>query len=120
MKILCCGDRDWSNEELIYEGLCRMGRDTVVVHGNARGADKMCDAVAKRLGYVTIPYDANWEQHGRSAGPIRNRQMYKEHPDIQFWLAFHNNFERSRGTRDMVGVLMKAGVPGIKLKDRYD
>ncbi len=44
-------------------------------HGAARGADRAIAAAADQLGWPVIACPALWQQHGRSAGPIRNRQM---------------------------------------------
>ncbi|MCP9793596.1 DUF2493 domain-containing protein [Vulcanococcus limneticus Candia 3F8] len=44
-------------------------------HGAAPGADRAIAAAANQLGWPVIACPALWQQHGRSAGPIRNRQM---------------------------------------------
>jgi len=44
-------------------------------HGAAPGADRAIAAAADQLGWPVIACPALWQQHGRSAGPIRNRQM---------------------------------------------
>ena len=52
-------------------------------------------------------YPADWDRHGKSAGPIRNRQMLAEgHPDLV--VAFPDTV--SRGTWDMIGAARHAGV----------
>ncbi len=63
------------------------------------------------LGYTVHPHPANWDQYHRAAGPLRNREMLKEAPDIV--LAFHDDLSQSKGTRDMVNQALKAGVPTI-------
>ena len=44
-------------------------------HGAARGADQAIAAAAEQLGWPQWPCPAQWDRHGRSAGPIRNRLM---------------------------------------------
>lgn len=44
-------------------------------HGAARGADQLIAAAAKQLGWSVAALPADWHRHGRSAGPIRNRQL---------------------------------------------
>ncbi|QNI79288.1 hypothetical protein SynRS9909_01301 [Synechococcus sp. RS9909] len=44
-------------------------------HGAGRGADQAIAAAAEQLGWPQIACPAAWQQFGRSAGPIRNRQM---------------------------------------------
>jgi len=51
MKILCCGDRNWTNWDAIDRELRSVGPHAVIVHGAARGADSMCGKVANELCY---------------------------------------------------------------------
>jgi hypothetical protein len=116
MKILCTGDRNWNNRRMI-EIVLGAVRDThdpsevTVIHGNARGADKLCGEVATLLGYKVISRPADWIRYGKSAGPIRNREMLKLNPDIVF--AFHNRLTESKGTKDMVSIALDAGIKVI-------
>lgn len=56
-----------------------------------------------------IRYDADWNQYGKAAGPIRNRVMLKEgKPDLVH--AFHDDLANSKGTKDMVTITKDAGV----------
>ena len=41
MKVLVCGDREWSNEHAIFYALFGMPKDTVIINGACRGADKI-------------------------------------------------------------------------------
>lgn len=121
MKVLVTGDRfhddpwivsavlqglyttnDISDGFVVIEGQCPKG-----------GADLYAEQWAKahaEEGVEHLPFPADWEQYGKSAGPIRNRQMLKEgKPDLV--VAFHDDLFASKGTKDMVDVAMKAGVP---------
>lgn len=111
MKVLCCGDREWNNWPVIYRALEGLGPLTIIVHGDARGADKMCGWVAKhKFGYEVRPYPAKWAEHGKAAGAIRNRLMFdSEKPELV--LAFHNDLSKSRGTKDMVEYARSKGCP---------
>jgi hypothetical protein len=111
VKVLCCGSRDWTAWEPIWRELRGLSGITEIVHGDCRGADKMCGYVAKKLGYPVHPFPADWDQFGRAAGMIRNGQMLKEHPDIGLVLAFHDNMATSRGTKNMVEQARAAGIP---------
>ena len=55
---------------------------------------------------------ADWKKYGKSAGPIRNREMLKMDPDIV--LIFHDDPKNSKGTKDCVKALLK------KIKDKYN
>jgi hypothetical protein len=118
MKILVTGDRDWSRLLVIFTVFLDFlseynidPKDVIVIHGDCRGADRLCELVAKELGMKPDPYPANWTKYGRAAGPIRNSQMLKENPDIELAFAFHPDLDNSKGTKDMVEKLEKAKVP---------
>jgi hypothetical protein len=112
MKILVCGDREWKSRETILNKLKKYGKDTIVVHGDCRGADRIGASVAEEL-FTKKPlaYPAQWDKYGKAAGPKRNQQMLDENPDIRVVLAFHNNIKESKGTKDMIRRASK--VPGI-------
>jgi hypothetical protein len=103
VKILVTGDREWTSKETIREALSKFPKDTIVVHGNCRGADLMADDIAKEL-FTEKPlaYPANWKKYGKAAGVLRNQQMLDENTDIRVVLAFHNDIEKSKGTKDML------------------
>lgn len=111
MKVLCCGDREWTDWLSIWEALRGLGPLTEVVHGDCRGADKMSGYVAMKLGYKVHKHPADWKFHGKAAGPIRNQEMLDKHPDIELVLAFHNDLSNSTGTKDMVKRARGKGIP---------
>jgi hypothetical protein len=47
-------------------------------------------------------YPADWDRYGKGAGPIRNKQMLDENPDIEMVIAFHTNLTNSKGTKNMI------------------
>ena len=101
MRVLVCGDRNWRNMAAIERELRKFPPGTVVIHGAARGADTLGAFLADKLGFEVIPFDAKWHIYGKGAGPIRNQQMIDEgKPDLV--LAFHEDINKSVGTRDMV------------------
>lgn len=107
MKVLVCGSRHFEDE-----GLLRSILDTKsiskIIHGMARGADRMGGAYAERNGIPVDAYPALWNTYGRRAGPIRNAQMLKEgQPDLV--VAFRG--PNSRGTQNMITQARKANIP---------
>jgi Protein of unknown function (DUF2493). len=46
-----------------------------VVSGTARGADTAGEAWAEHHGVPVERFPADWDEHGKSAGPIRNQEM---------------------------------------------
>ena len=107
MRLLICGDRNWSDGFSIREILEKF-RPDVVIEGCANGADKLAGIAGEELGIEVLRFPADWQKYGRSAGPIRNSQMLKEgNPDVV--VGFHYKIEESKGTRDMLTRAKKAG-----------
>lgn len=109
-RVLVCGDRNWNLMSPIIRELKLCKSCEVVIHGACRGADLRGAEVAVKLGLETEAYPADWEKHGRAAGPIRNATMLVEgKPD--FVLAFHENIKNSKGTADMIRRAHAAAIP---------
>lgn len=111
MTVLVCGDRDWDDRETVRKWLKRLPSGTHVIHGACRGADLQAAEVAEELGFTTQGYPADWEKHGKAAGPLRNREMLDLKPDMV--IAFHKNLKKSRGTLDCV---LEANRRGIRVE----
>lgn len=108
MTVLVCGDRNWTDWRAI-EAALRDCKPLVVIHGAARGADTLAGRAARHLRLIEYPMPADWDKHGRSAGPIRNRAMLDLEPDLV--LAFHENLDASKGTRGCVTEARRRGIP---------
>ena len=126
MKVLICGDREWWNAKKIADRIKQLPVGTVVIHGACRGADRIAGNAAFNHGLVVREYPARWKKYGRSAGPIRNREMLdKENPDLI--IAFHESILESKGTKDMLKEATKRGIPtelisgkGSEIKEKED
>lgn len=116
MKILICGSRGWKDPAPIdaiiagYDILAE-GRNEklTVIQGGARGADTVAKDAAKAWGVETITEEADWDKHGKAAGPIRNKKMLDDHKPDVVW-AFRT-YGKSNGTDHMCDIAKKAGVP---------
>jgi ribulose 1,5-bisphosphate synthetase/thiazole synthase len=100
-RILVCGSREWKNFQIIKKFLESLEKDTIIIHGGCRGADSIAGYIAKQLGLEVIVYKANWEIDGKSAGTKRNQKMLDEGQPTKV-VAFHEDIENSKGTKDMV------------------
>ena len=113
MRVLVTGSRDWQDWDTIREVLQSIDHgetERILIHGEARGADFIAAEIARALGWQVWSYPADWEAHGKGAGPIRNQQMLDEgQPDLV--MAFP--LPQSRGTWDMV---RRAEWAGVKVK----
>lgn len=116
MKVLICGDRHWSDRGAICSWLCELknrGYDTVI-EGEQRGADIIAREEADNMGITIKKFPAKWNRYGIAAGPIRNRQMLDEKPDLV--LAFHNDIVHSKGTADTIKEAQKRGIQVIIIR----
>jgi len=112
MKVLVCGSRDFNDYKKMKEVLdseYHYGRGfSTVIEGEARGADLLARRYAEEHGLDVLPFPADWDTHGKAAGPIRNAQMLREgKPD--YVIAFRG--PNSRGTQNMIDQARKARVP---------
>lgn len=120
MRVLVCGSRDYTRGKVIWtilDGFAHNNHNLVIIEGDAKGADKLAGAWADDAGpYVSHEcYPANWDKYGKGAGPIRNKQMLDEgKPDLV--LAFSDDIENSKGTRNMLDQAKKADVPAFLIQ----
>lgn len=112
MRVLITGDRNWKDAYAIAQYIDTLPVGTVIIHGDASGADRIAGHYAKERGLEVDVYPAEWDLYGRGAGPIRNKQMLVEgQPDKVVY--FHKNLELSKGTRNMVMQATEAGFEVI-------
>jgi hypothetical protein len=109
LRVLVSGARTWTDRETIRRELARLPVGSVIIHGDARGADRLAGEVAAELGLTVLACPAEWHKYGRAAGLVRNRAMLAEHRP-QRVIAFHPAIEEARGTKHMVELARQAGV----------
>lgn len=98
MRTIISGGRDYrfSYSDISYlDDLMGWLPITEVVSGTARGADKAGEAWARSRGLPVKQFPADWERHGRKAGPLRNLDM-ADYADALV------AFPGGDGTKDMV------------------
>lgn len=108
-RVLVCGGREFDDVSLLAVEMekvwRRFGYPAVIIHGDARGADRLAEEWAIRHGVPVKAYPADWERDGRAAGPIRNQRMLDEgKPDLVV------AFPGGAGTADLVRRAKAAGV----------
>ncbi len=110
MRVLICGDRNWKDETLIEDYILSLETGSVIIQGEAPGADKIAKRLGEKHGFEVQGFEADWDRYGNAAGPIRNKEMLVEgKPDKV--VAFHNDLSRSKGTADMIKQSERLGVP---------
>ena len=107
MRIIICGGRDYNDGFTVWHVLRALDPDHVtIVHGDCpTGADAFADRYATAMGFEVDPNPADWQRHGKAAGPIRNQAMLDAIAHLVI------AFPGERGTADMVGRARSAGVP---------
>ena len=105
-KVIVAGGRDFSDIYKMHDVFEEeLNKGDIVVSGLARGADIMACDMADEFGLETEVFPANWKEHGKGAGFIRNTQM-AEVADrlIAFWDG------RSKGTKHMINTAKKQNL----------
>lgn len=79
---------------------------SMIISGNARGADKLGEDWAKLHDIQCEKYPANWDKYGKRAGLLRNEYMAsKADALIALWDG------NSRGTKHMIETMQKLKLP---------
>lgn len=118
MRVLVTGSRDWTDRRAVWFAIfnqyldCDNPADFTVVHGDCpTGADRIAHEFCawQPLRVTEERHPADWDVHGKAAGPLRNQVMVDLGADI--CLAFP--LGDSRGTRDCMRRAQAAGIPII-------
>ena len=107
MKVIIAGSRSIDDYSLVVQAMQRCGYNvTEVVTGCATGVDRMGEQWARANDIPIKEMPADWNRHGNSAGPQRNRAM-AEYADaaVIIWDC------ESRGTRNMVENMIRRKKP---------
>ena len=111
MKVLICGSRTmpWKFQDLVLETIRGLGPQIELILGGANGADTLAHLAGIHLKLPYRRFEADWETHGKRAGPIRNQRMLDEGPELV--VAFHPITGCTSGTLDMIRRAQAANVP---------
>lgn len=112
MIALVCGGRDYDAALAMHAFLDAFHAETpisLLVQGDARGADRMAAtwAASRGVHYAAVP--ALWNRYGNAAGPRRNAAMLLLRPEVVI------AFPGGSGTADMVKQAKAAGVPVLEV-----
>jgi hypothetical protein len=103
MRTIIAGCRDIENEILVFGAIVQSGICiTEVVSGGAKGVDRLGEEWADRNNIPVKLFPAQWKEHGKAAGPIRNDAMaIYANALIAIWDG------QSRGTKNMIDNAIK-------------
>jgi len=116
MRVLVCGTRTFTDEKMIRDVLRRLPKGSVIIEGEAKGADSIARKVAEEMGMEVLMFPADWDKYGRGAGVIRNQKMLDEGaPDAVYAFYMDSNDKgKSIGTKDMVRRSITAKVRTVE------
>lgn len=109
MKVIIAGSRRFTDYEYLkstVDWLLEKSKDIEIFSGGAIGADVLGEKYAKERGYPIKSFPANWSKHGKSAGPIRNKEMAD---GANLLIAFYDG--KSRGTKNMIKQAFANKIP---------
>ena len=78
MKLIIAGSRTLNPNTAIINsllGMFKLYTITEVISGTARGVDRSGETFAHLCNTEIKRFPANWDEHGKGAGYIRNKQM---------------------------------------------
>jgi len=110
-RVIIAGSRGF-DDYAVLQTVCdnflspkKQTHNIVIVSGTAKGADSLGEQYARERGYTVERFPVDWQQYGKAAGPIRNRQM-TDNADalIAFWDG------QSKGTQNMIIEGKKKGL----------
>lgn len=113
IRTIIAGSRGYGSIKLIKEAVEESGFSvTEIISGRAKGVDTAGEGYAYSADIDLVMFPANWNKHGRAAGPIRNRRMAeyaaadKSRPGalIAVWDG------KSRGTESMIKIAHDEGL----------
>lgn len=104
MRVIIAGSRDYHNYDTLLEMIDECGWNiTEVISGGAKGVDALGERWAIENDVPLKIFPADWEKHGRAAGPIRNRKMAENADALIAIMKGHN----SKGTMNMIETAIK-------------
>ena len=107
--VVVTGGRDFEDHMLVWKFVELFARGVpceVYVGDCPRGVDLFVRECCEELGYLHRVFTADWEAHGKWAGPKRNLEMVTAAGKGAILLAFPGG----RGTKDCISKAKHAGL----------
>lgn len=106
MRIGIVGSRGFKDYKLLKDTLDNFKSITAIISGGAKGADSLGTKYADNNGIEKIIHYPDWDEHGKSAGFVRNSDIVRDSDlVISFWDG------KSKGTRDSIAKAYKTRTP---------
>lgn len=109
MKVIIAGSRDLnvSIGEIDRAVEAAQFSVSMLVSGGASGIDRVGEMWARSVFSLVRIFPADWETHGRAAGPIRNAKMASFSDAL---IAIYRKGKLTPGTRSMISEARKRGL----------
>lgn len=118
--VLTTGGRKYEDRDRVFDVMDTIHQSReidIVINGDCRqyrrrGADHFVRqwAYSRKVPYMSVP--ADFDRHGKAAGPIRNSQMFN-YFDVREVVAFPGG----RGTKDTIEKAKRKGIPVFEIKE---
>jgi hypothetical protein len=108
VRVIVCGSRRWRDRKAIVDRLFDLPVDSVIVHGNAAGADRIADQEAMKLGLLTERHPPLYDAYPKKQAPLK-RNEYMASLGADLCIAFWDG--RSTGTAHMMGQAKAHDIP---------
>lgn len=118
LKVIIAGSRTFDDYAFLQrhsDSILQYYKDIEIVSGNQKttdpktkhtyGADYLGERYARDKEYPIELFPANWTKYGKSAGPIRNKQMAQY---ADFCIIFWDG--KSKGSQSMINEARRAGI----------
>lgn len=114
-RVLVTGSRNLTDYELVKQWILYaipeewLPEDVDIIHGDARGADRLAGKVAHEFGMLERAFPADWDKYGKAAGYQRNSFLLEQEPDVVVGFPLPG----AKGTWDMLKKAVDAGVETV-------
>ena len=105
--VLVCGSRGFDDIDLMRAELKEeLSVGSILISGGAHGADRLALELWREANLRCITIHPDWARQGKSAGMLRNKEMYRTGVDKVY--AFWDGF--SRGTEHSIDIGKSLGI----------
>lgn len=109
-RVIVCGSRTIKDKEFVFAKLDILTKNLtnpIIITGAAEGVDKLAEDWAFSRGLHNHRFHAEWDKHGKAAGPMRNRDMaiHAAERDPAYCIAIWDG--KSAGTENMIDTARK-------------